>query len=37
MTGVITGILMDTSLRSDTAVEALLMSEAEIAGKWNNL
>lgn len=36
MTKVITSILTDKSFRSDQAVEALLMTEAEIAGPWGN-
>lgn len=34
MTGVITGILTDASLRSENAVEALLLGDAEGAAAW---
>lgn len=34
MTGVITGILTDASLRDARAVEALLLSEANIMLAW---
>lgn len=34
MNGVITGILTDESLREEQVVEALLMSEANIALAW---
>lgn len=36
MTGVITGILTDQSLRDDQAVESLVMSEANIALAWGS-
>jgi hypothetical protein len=35
MTGVITGILTDKTLRDEHAVEALLLSEANIALAWS--